>query len=168
MLKRQRDTVSAQTQSTQQTRINNTPAFTDLNSRDFKLGEQWMMCVRWDPTDVRQTNRQGVCVCLCVLWPAKNMRLLPGGLLSLMQEHSFDVGVLPWAQCRSGNRDFGASWTFPYIELACFRPLHTLKQQTPWGWFASTLVSSLYWHDRRGLLQITSPSYSINPQQKEE
>lgn len=78
-----------------------------------------------DPADVR--DKQVDSMCVCALWPANDMPLLPGGLLSLTQDYLFDVGVLPWAQCRSGNRDSGSSWTFPYIELACFQPLQTLN-----------------------------------------
>lgn len=50
----------------QQTRIKNTSAFPEFNSRDFKLGVQWMMCVRGDPTDVRkrQTATNSVFVCV--------------------------------------------------------------------------------------------------------
>lgn len=91
-------------------------------------------------------------------WPANDMPLLPCGLLSLMQEYSFDVGVLPWAQSRSGNA--AASWTFPYIELACFHPVCTLNSNHPEdGPCQHSCPYRSDMTDRRGRLQMTLVSY---------
>lgn len=59
----------------QQPRIKRTSAFPEFNSGDFTAGEQWMICVRRDPADVRQRQWQQP----MRVWPVNDMPSLPGG-----------------------------------------------------------------------------------------
>lgn len=63
-------------------RLKHTSAFPEFNSRDFKLGERWMMCERRNPADARRQQTATNWNCVFFDLPS-----LPGGLLSLTQEY---------------------------------------------------------------------------------